>query len=195
MAQDFYRHAKHWRKVFSSEFAKESDRACVVLTVAMLDHALETLLKAQLVATSAAEDELLEGAYKPISTFNAKIDLAYRLGLISAQFCRDLHTIRKIRNDFAHNIQGCTFDDPSVRSRVIELSRSSSVIEAFPKTRQGYPSGCRGDFQMIMSWMLWHLWCLVEQTTAIEPATSEIHYQPTDVLRKMVEEAEKAPES
>ena len=92
--------AYHWDSIFDREFGKESDRASVIISVAMLDRALETILKAYLVPTDSPEDSLLEGAYAPIATFNARIDLAHRLGLITARFCRDLHIIRKIRNDF-----------------------------------------------------------------------------------------------
>jgi len=143
--------AYHWDDVFDTEFAKESDRAGVIIAVAMLDRVLETILKAYLVPTDSPEDSLLEGAYAPIATFNARIDLAYRLGLISARFCRDLHLIRRIRNDFAHNISSCNFEDSSVHSRII-------------------------DFQMIVSWMLWCLWSQSEEIHSTEPSDIEWGY-------------------
>ena len=148
---------EHWGTVFMQEFKKESPRACVILSVAILEKALETVLKARLVPTSSSEDDLIEVPYAPIATFNAKIDLAHRLGLISTKFCRDLHIIRKIRNDFAHNITGCSFEDSSVRSRITELNRSSGIIDRNPDTRKTFVEGVRGDFQMSVSWMLWYL--------------------------------------
>lgn len=183
-------HEKHWDDLLMEEFAKESDRACVIISAAMLDCALETILKAYLVPTTSSEDKLLEGAYAPISTFNARIDLAHRLGLISAQFCRDLHIIRKIRNDFAHNITDCSFEDPSVRRRILELSRSSGLIDKEPEVRKRYFRGCRGDFQMIVSCMLWYLWNLAGRVSPIEPARPEAHYWPKDELEKALRELE-----
>jgi hypothetical protein len=183
-----YLHEKGWHDIFLREFAKESDHACVILSVAMLDRALETILKARLVPTSSAEDELLEGAYSPISTFSARIDLAHRMGLISSQLCRDLHILRKIRNDFAHNITDCTFKNTSVRSRITELSRSSAIGEKLPKIRGKFPSGCRGDFQITISWMIWYLWYLARSITAIEPQNPEQPYWPQDKLRELVGE-------
>jgi DNA-binding MltR family transcriptional regulator len=174
--------AGHWDEVFMREFEKESDRACVILSVAMLERALETLLKAQLAATSSSKDELLEGAYAPISSFNARIDLAHRLGLISARFCRDLHIIRRIRNDFAHDVRRCTFKDASVRARVLELSRSSGLIDKEPETRKRFQRGYRGDFQMIVSWMLYYLWYLSSRVSAMEAASPEPHYWTRDEL-------------
>ena len=175
---------KHWDEVFKREFGKESDRASVILSVAMLDKALETVIKTHLVPTASSEDSLLEGAYAPLSTFNARIDLAYRLGLISIQFCRDLHTIRKIRNDFAHNIAGCSFEDSTVRSRITELVRSSRMIEKYPEARSTFLRGARGDFQMTVSWMLWYLWSLTDEIVSIKPAQHESAY----TTRKKIEE-------
>lgn len=170
------REAAHWDKIFEREFKKESDRASVILSVAMLDRALETCLKASLVPIGSSEDDLLEGIYAPISTFSARIDLAHRIGLISAKFCRDLHIIRKIRNEFAHNISGCDFDNSAVRSRITELARSSGIEDRVPKKRRVFPKGPRGSFQMAVSWMLWRLWGLSEDATAIEPAELEWGY-------------------
>jgi len=177
---------EEWHDIFIKEFQKESDRACVILSVAMLDLALETILKARLVPTSSSEDELLEGAYAPISTFSARIDLAHRIGLISTQLCRDLHIIRKIRNDFAHNITGCSFEDTSVRSRIIELTRSSGLDKKLPEKRKQFPTECRGDFQMTVSWMLWYLWYLSQEVTSIKPATLEESYWPKDKLVRVL---------
>lgn len=166
----------HWDMVMREQFRTESDRACVILCAALLDQALETILKSRLAPTSTATDELLEGAYAPISSFNARIDLAHRLGLISTKLCRDLHSVRKIRNDFAHNISGCSFEDSSVHHRVTELSRSLRLIERNPDVRTTFPKGIRGDFQMMMSWMLWHLAVMPRLVTSIEPASYEPPY-------------------
>lgn len=186
------KHEEYWDTVFKKEFEKESDRACVILSVAMLDQALEGLLKAHLVPISSSEDELLEGAYAPISTFNARIDLAHRIGLISARFCRDLHIIRRIRNDFAHNITGCSFEDSTVRNRIIELTRSSKLPKKFPDVRKTYPEGYRGDFQMIVSCLLWLLWSSEGEVTSIELHPTEAPYWPKDILE---EELKKLNES
>lgn len=181
------KHEEFWDAVFKKEFAKESDRACVILSVAMLDQALESLLKACLVPTSSSEDDLLNGAYAPISTFNARVALAHRLGLISARFCHDLHTIRKTRNDFAHNITGCSFEDSTVRNRIIELTRSSKLPEKFPGVRKTYPEGCRGEFQMTVSCMLWLLWALSREVPSIESRHIEALYWSKDELEKEFE--------
>lgn len=172
--------ASHWNDVLNREFAQESDRATVIVAVALLDSALETLLRSKLAPVPGSHDPLLDGAYAPLSNFSARIDLSYRLGLISAGFARDLHLIRRIRNDFAHNISGCSFEDSGVRHRVAELSRSSGLSTRIPSSRETFPPGIRGDFQLSVSWMQWYLRQLAAATTAIIPANPEWGYTLVD---------------
>lgn len=172
-----YHSATHWDEVFDREFSKESDRAAVILTGSMFENALGQLLKISLVASPTSTDELLDGPNAPLSTFSAKINACYRIGLISKQFTRDLHLIRSIRNKFAHNIAGCAFDESAVRSQVLELAKSSGYIESNPKMRKKYfPKGVRGDFMAIASWMLFSINIDIENAVAIEEADTEFGY-------------------
>ena len=115
-------------KDFESKFNKmagdldgESDRAVVIIIAAHLDAQLEELLRLALVPSSTSSDNIFDGVNAPLHNFSNKIDFCYRLGLISGFLAKSLHLIRKIRNEFAHNISGCSFKDNSVRSRVEEL--------------------------------------------------------------------------
>lgn len=166
----------HWDSLLRREFEKETDRACAILAVALLDTALETLLRSRLVPVSTGNDSLLDGPYAPIGSFSARIDLAHRIGIVSLQFARDLHLIRRIRNDFVHNISGCTFDDSAVRSRVQELTRSHSYGQRNPETRKAFPVGTKGDFQLTVSWMQWNLRGQVEHVVCISPHVNEWGY-------------------
>ena len=179
-----FSYSNQWEQTFCKEFEKESDRACVILSAAMLDQALETLLKAYLVSTSSKEDDFLEGIYAPISSFSAKIDLSFRIGLISAKFCRDLHLIRKIRNEFAHSITNCDFQNESIHRRVLELRRSSTFIDRHPTTRKSFVSGVKGDFEMTVSWMLFYLGKLIEVTESLDAAEEEFGYTTEFFERK-----------
>jgi DNA-binding MltR family transcriptional regulator len=185
MSNTKFENLKHWNRLFKDEFSKESDRASVILSVAILDQALETLLKSYLVASDSSDDKLLDGAYAPLASFSARVDICYRIGLISSRFCRDLHIIRRIRNEFAHNVSGCEFATPSVRNRIIELVRSSKIDKRLPAIRNNFPEGPKGDFQMTISWMLWQLWGIVENVHPLEARKLEIFYvgdEETDKL-------------
>lgn len=166
----------HWEQILSREFEKESDRASVIVALALLDSALETLLRTRLVPSPHSGDTLLEGAYAPISTFSARVDLAFRIGLISSRFARDLHLIRKIRNDFAHNITGCTFEDSAVKSRVLELVRSHRHVFDNEELRKRRSNNTKGEFQLSVSWMQWCLRALTARIEALESASPEFGY-------------------
>ncbi len=167
------RNTEHWSDYFDRTFRGESDRACVILAAAMLEQALDVLLRARLAPVASQTDSLFDGAYAPISTFSAKIDLAFRIGLLPASLARDLHLVRKIRNDFAHNVTGCSFDDASVRGRIVEIARSQKVADWAPRARALHPAGPRGDFQSSVSWMLWWIWADTEDVEAIEAHAEE----------------------
>lgn len=169
-------HRQHWSNYFDAEVGKESQRASAILAAAMLEQALEALLRGRLVPIPTQTDPLFDAAYAPLSSFSSKIDLCFRLGLISGPLTRDLHLIRKIRNDFAHNVTGCTFDDSAVRSRVLELVRSQRVVDTSPRIRKNWQQGPAGDFQMTVSWMLWDLWSRAERVHPLEAAP---HFVPT----------------
>jgi hypothetical protein len=98
----------------------ESDRACAVLGVATVDVFLEGLLQAAMIADAPAELFKSNGS---CATLSSKIDLAFALGLIPSDDRRDLHLLRKIRNDFAHAVDHeLSFVHPRVADRVKELA-------------------------------------------------------------------------
>lgn len=154
----------HWDDFLDEELKSESDRACVILAAALLDSALETLLKSHLLPSSSASDPFFDHANAPLSTFSARIEMAYRLGLIDPYFAKALNLIRRIRNDFAHNISGCDFDDTRVMSRMTELGRTVPLRDMKNLEQHDlYPRTQRGEFQMIVSLIQWLLRSLAER--------------------------------
>lgn len=63
----------HWEDLLQVEFEKESDRACVILGAALLDSALETVLRAHLVPSPGTSDSLFDTPNAPLSSFSARI--------------------------------------------------------------------------------------------------------------------------
>jgi DNA-binding MltR family transcriptional regulator len=99
----------------------ETDRGSALLAAAFLEARLEDLLQAFFVDTTNVADDLLEGT-GGLATFSARIDLHYLLGLIAPLARRDLHLIRRIRNDFAHTPTDLGFDHPPIAARCSELT-------------------------------------------------------------------------
>lgn len=86
-----------------AEFFKETDRAAAILISAEIETQLTTLLE-QFFVPGTTSIRLLEP--EPLGSLGAKIELAYRVGMISPELHRELHLIRKIRNKFAHKGAG-----------------------------------------------------------------------------------------
>lgn len=169
-------HAKRWLDTLRAEYEKETDRAAVIVAAAAFDSSLAALIGHFLVAVPSASDDLFDGPNAPLASFSAKIALAHRLGLISSRFARNLHLVRKIRNDFAHNISGASFEDASVRSRILELYKGQRYDDGWA-VRSRMPDGPRGDFLSVCHWMLWALNSLEETVSALPEAKLEFGFR------------------
>ncbi|MEE8155253.1 MAG: MltR family transcriptional regulator [Phycisphaerales bacterium] len=98
---------------FLREFEAETDRGTTVVASAYLDDLLAGMLRKYLVDEPKVVDDLLD-FQGPLGTFSSRISLSYCLGLIRDDQFRDLNTVRKIRNDFAHAHQSRSFDDAPI---------------------------------------------------------------------------------
>jgi DNA-binding MltR family transcriptional regulator len=165
---------------FHTQFEKESDRACVIIAATVLEQLLRDLLVAHLLPVTSSDDALFDIPNAPLATFSSRITVAHRLGLISTRFARDLHLVRKIRNDFAHSIQGCSFDDSRVHARILTLSRSSGIIQ---RSKEVYPDSdavpTRDHFLLTASWMIYYLQKFIGRVPGAKCADEEWGYQMT----------------
>jgi hypothetical protein len=140
-------------EAFMNDFARESDRAAVVLGAAKLDQQLYQLLQKVLLSNPNATDELLDGD-APLSTFSARINLCYRLGLIDRALARALNLIRRIRNSFAHEISGSYLDSGAHGDRVKELVAPFAGLAGYDGFKNYYrekwklKEGPRLDFRL-----------------------------------------------
>jgi DNA-binding MltR family transcriptional regulator len=148
----------HWLSFFIEEFDKESDRAAVILTAAMLDESLKELIEAFLIPCSSSDDPLFDGANAPVGTFSSRIECAYRLGLISKNFAKCLHVMRKIRNSFAHDVAGCKFASPSVASRIRALKLATNTPDTLEgKKKDRDLTEPRRSFSYMAGYFMWQL--------------------------------------
>ena len=158
------------------EFRQEGDRSSVVLGAAKLDLLLEQLVTRKLLPSVATRDELLEPE-GPISTFNARIQVAHRLGLIDPELTRARHLARRIRNSFAHEVVGGSLASGSHRDRVKELVAPLSCFEEFVEIRKLYESvgvseGPSADFRTAIVMMATELeWAIsvTEPVSSLKP--------------------------
>ena len=105
---------------FRFSLNRETDRGCALMAAAYLSNQLERLLRKTLVDNRKIIDELF-GILGPLGSFSAKIEVAYSMGLLPKVARQDLHVLRKIRNEFAHEAGSLTFLDRRVASRCDNL--------------------------------------------------------------------------
>jgi hypothetical protein len=95
---------------------------------AVLEEELERAIKLKMRPLSKSMDkDLFDGRYAPISTFAAKIDVAYALDITTTQIHEDLNRIRLIRNNFAHSKQVLNLEVEPIRSLFGALRKPSTT--------------------------------------------------------------------
>lgn len=110
---------------FGEELRSGSDRTAAILGGVFLDEHLRLLLVAFLVDDPLV-NELFE-VERPLSSFSARIKMAYALGLISKRAYDDLEQIRWIRNAFAHTMHGISFDTEAILAACSKLQTPSVI--------------------------------------------------------------------
>ena len=183
--ETFQKAQQYWNDILKNEFEKETDRGAAIFATSLFDEALKSLLISFLVSNTSSKDEIFEGPNSPLSTLSSKITMTYRLGLLSDRFVRDLNLIRKIRNEFAHNIQGCDFTHTGIQSRVQELDKSSDTIaklNIMENKDPGFDKNPRRIFLQTCSWMLSSIHNKIEKLEPLSAITREFGYLDTETV-------------
>lgn len=120
---------------FLAEFQKESDRGTALVGAALLGARLERILRNHFI-TGKSANELLNGGSAPLASFSARIKCCHALGLITDNEKQDIDIIRAIRNAFAHQEHGLSFESSKIAGLCSSLlSRlSGSLEETMPYT-------------------------------------------------------------
>lgn len=101
----------------------EDDRGLVLSMAAFAEDILGRLIRAFLLDVKAAE-EIVSGFNAPLGTLSARIKACHALGLLSDEQFSDLEHLRKIRNEFAHNWDGCSFSNPMITRHIQQMNES-----------------------------------------------------------------------
>jgi mannitol operon repressor len=97
---------------FLQEFNKETERGAALAAGAMLEDQLGKVLEAFLIPNKGAND-LLKGFNAPLGSFSAKIAASHSMGLVADDEALECNLIRKVRNEFAHNVH-MSFEDAKI---------------------------------------------------------------------------------
>ena len=101
----------------------EPDRVAAIVAASFLERAIEDTIVSRL---KRQDKETLEKLFDdsgdgPLATFDAKIRMAYALGVFGPTTKHDFDVIRRIRNTFAHSIIDVSFDTDEVKNAVASL--------------------------------------------------------------------------
>ena len=107
----------------------ESPRAKIILFATQIDEALRELLVKFLKPPRRANEDDLLGRFRALSSFSARIALAYRVGLISKDDAEAFDILRGIRNDCAHKIVEFSLGKPPYSNH---LKRFASLTTQDP---------------------------------------------------------------
>lgn len=111
-------------KAFKEIDETQSDRAAAIVAATFVEDHLTRLLRWNL----EQDDKLLDQLFRPggpMGDFGVKINLAYLIGLYSKTAWKELDTIKKIRNDFAHKMEVRDF----THGRTRELTNNLKLWE------------------------------------------------------------------
>jgi hypothetical protein len=109
------------------EMLKGSPRAAAVVGCAIVEEHLTHVLKSRMVKDAKVADEMFAPG-RTFGDFGAKVDLGYLLGLYSKPAYKELTTIKRIRNAFAHQLKLNSFDRDDIRDLCQNLTLSQSKI-------------------------------------------------------------------
>lgn len=111
---------------FLDAFNSESPRGGVLVAASFIDRLLSQVLESFLIE-GKSQKQLLHGFNAPVGNFSSRIALAAALGLISEDERQECDTIRKIRNEFAHQIHP-SFETSRVSKLCDQLAYSARPI-------------------------------------------------------------------
>jgi hypothetical protein len=106
---------------FARLIRKQDDYALVLSLATFVEDSLGRLLIAYFRDCKATK-ALVEGFNAPLGTLSSRVKAAYSFGLIMKQQYEDLEILRNIRNEFAHNWEGVTFERNDIKAMIGKLS-------------------------------------------------------------------------
>lgn len=101
-------------KAILAEIKKQTDRGAALIANAYLEERLTDAIKARLVRDETLENNLFKGS-GPLASLSARINMGFLLGIYEEDIRRFLHTLRNIRNAFAHRPEPMNFETQKIK--------------------------------------------------------------------------------
>ena len=138
------------------EINDQSDRGAAIVGAAWVEESISAAIESFLHSAPNAWQRLF-GGNGPLGTLSAKIDLSRLLGLITDTIRSDLHIIREVRNEFAHQIAHKTthtklsFSTPHIKDKCMAIK--CVAHEELTEPRAAFIRSCAilyAEFEMLV---------------------------------------------
>jgi hypothetical protein len=165
------------------QMLEERGRGAVLVGVSRVDASLERLLQAVLQPSSSGRDALFQPD-RPLGSFGAKISLAHRLGLIDRPVERALHTLRRVRNAFAHSAESAALTDPAHAGALAEAYREAQVNPLWAPLQQVLQNARDAGNQLLDPALRDYILLITILVAFLEAAAQQLTpYRPPVVMR------------
>ncbi|AGA76666.1 hypothetical protein [Echinicola vietnamensis] len=138
-----------FHKLFTYE--SKDDRTIAILGGTFLEMILEHILYAFFPEDEKEVEEMML-FNQPLGNFSGKIKMCYCLGLIDKVIKDDLNLVRKIRNEFAHNLYA-SFENDKLKSWCLALKWHRVLISSTPPLE----ANARDYFRVGVNSLIMHL--------------------------------------
>ena len=142
--------------LFLKSSNNETDRGRALVVASLIDEMLEEILRSYLLDNNQTK-KLFESANAPLSNFSSKALLCCSLGLIKKEEYKDINIIRRIRNEFAHNIM-CSFDQQRISDLAASLKIGMSSIDILPIGHKSRVDKPKSRFMMVSTSIVTNLY-------------------------------------
>lgn len=133
----------------NKENASGTQRGVVLVWASIIDETLSKILSAHFIVLSKKQSIEMFDHNGPAGSFSSKIKLCFALGLILDDEMNAINLVRKIRNDFAHDIN-VDLDDEPLRSQCLQLGTTFDAPATFRENpRLSFSTAC-GSLMMIL---------------------------------------------
>ena len=138
------------QRAIVDELEQQTDRGAAIIGAAFVESLLRQSLESRLRLQTSLERRTAKGLFGtmgPLSSFSAKIDLGVLLGLYPEGVRGDLHRLRDVRNQFAHEHEPRDFAHPRISEICAKFWLPHNLfIVATGAGSQAFPEDGRGRY-------------------------------------------------
>ena len=170
-------------RAIALQMLEERGRGAVLVGVARVDAALERVLLSVLLPSEGRGDALFQPD-RPLGSFGAKISLAHRLGLIDQPVERALHTLRRVRNTFAHSSESAALSDPGHVGALTEAYREAQANPLWAPLQQALDNASGAGDQPLDPTLRDYILLITILVAFLEATALQLQtYEPPVVMR------------